>query len=172
LVVPGFTVVDLSPQCEIRLKAQYDYALLDQLDGAAELIGTLSGEIWRAPENFEVALATIPANTSLVLRWAASSDSSGVASLRDATQTLSISMLASGLNADSDRLTLEAFQRFALQELHDSGFEPSFQLMGIPERPLLATVGLFPPAEPRDRWLFALADRCFAAAYFRRLGLA
>jgi hypothetical protein len=170
--VPSFTVVDLSPQCEIRLKAKYDYALLDQLEGAAALLGTLAGEIWRAPENFEVHLKSVPADTSLTLRWAATSESSGVASLQDLHQTLSISMLASGLNADSDRLTLEAFQRFAVQELHDSGFEPSFQLLGIPQRPLLATVGLFPPAEPRDRWLFALADRCFAAVYFRRLGLA
>lgn len=168
----GFTVADLTPQCEIRQKSHYEYALLEQITGAPDLIGTFSSEIWRAPENFEVRLSAVPANTSLIFRWAASSDTSGIASLRDATRTLSVSMLASGVNAESDRLTLEAFQHFAVRELHDSGFEPSFQLLSIAERPLIATVGLFAPHEARDQWIFAIADRCFAAAYFRKLGLA
>jgi hypothetical protein len=170
--VASFTVVDLTPQCEIRLKARYEYGLLDQLNGAAELIGTFSSEIWRALDNFEVRLSAVPANTSLVFRWASTSESSGIASLRDASRTLSISMLASGKDEHADRVTLESFQQFAVQELHDSGFEPSFGLLEIHERPVIATVGLFAPQESRDRWLFALSDRCFAAAYFRRLGLA
>ena len=36
----------------------------------------------------------------------------------------------------------------------------------------VATMGLIAPDNPADRPLFALADRCFAAAYLRRLGLA
>jgi hypothetical protein len=170
--VAGFTVVDFTPQCEVRQKAVYEYALLEQIQGAPDLLGTFASEIWRAPESFEVRLSAVPANTGLVFRWAASSETSGIASLRDATRTLSVSILASGKNAESDRLTLEAFQHFAVAELHDSGFEPSFQLLGIAERPMVATVGLFAPQEARDQWLFAIADRCFAAAYFRKLGLA
>jgi hypothetical protein len=169
--VPSFTVIDLSAQCEVLLQAEYEYRLLEQVEGAAQVLGAFASEIWRAPEKFELPLRSIPADTQLVFHFAATSDSSGVAWLRDPERTLLISMLVSGIDPTSDRLTLEAFQRFAVGELHDSGFEPSFEMLEIPQRPLAATVGLFPPQQPSDRWLFSLADRCFAAAYFRRLGL-
>ena len=50
----AFTAVDLTPQCEVQLRAVYQYELLEQLPGAAKLIGSLAGEIWRAPEQFDL----------------------------------------------------------------------------------------------------------------------
>ncbi len=44
--------------------------------------------------------------------------------------------------------------------------------MDLRERPLVATFPFESPAEAADQLLVALADRCFAAAYFRYLGLA
>ena len=59
-----------------------------------------------------------------------------------------------------------------VRELHDTGYEPAFDLMNISDRPLLASIHFRPPAQPQDQQLFALADRCFAASYFRKMGLA
>jgi hypothetical protein len=165
----GFTAVDLSPQCEVRLTAQYEYALLEKIPGAAELISLLAGHVWRNPEEFETPLQQ---GSKLILRWRTSSQTAGIATVRDSQRTLSLSLVASGLDADGDHLTLDAFQRHAVRELHDTGFEPSFDLIELKQRPLIATIGLFVPADEKDRWVFALADRCFAAAYFRKLGLA
>jgi hypothetical protein len=39
--------------------------------------------------------------------------------------------------------------------------------MGVTERPLAATINFVPPVEEQDRMLVAVADRCFAASYFR-----
>jgi hypothetical protein len=44
--------------------------------------------------------------------------------------------------------------------------------MDLTQRPLVATVGFASPPEPVRQLLIALADRCFAAAYFRYLQLA
>ncbi len=167
----GFHVVDLTAQCELRLQAHYEYELLERIEGAPELLGTLAGEIWRAPEAFELLLTPF-GGEGLVLRWRASADTSGIATIHNEHNSLSVSLLASGLDQESDRLTLEAFQRYVVQELHDTGFEPSFDLVQLEQRPLLATVGLFVPQSGPQKRVFALADRCFAAAYFRRLGLA
>jgi hypothetical protein len=164
----GFTVVDLSPQCEVRLTAQYEYALLERISGAAELIGLLASRIWRDPDEFEVPLEP---SSNLILRWRASSQSAGIATIRTSTQTHSLSLIASGLDPDGDHLTLDAFQRHSFRELHDTGFEPSFDLIELKQRPLLATIGLIVPKNEQDRGVFALADRCFAAAYFRKQGL-
>ena len=70
-----------------------------------------------------------------------------------------------------DRLTLEAFQLHQLRNLHDSGFEPAFDLVAIPERPTVATINFADPANRADQMTAALADRCFAASYFRYLRL-
>ena len=164
-----FTVVDLSPQCEVRLTAQYEYALLEKIPAAAELITLLATQIWRNPEEFETSLSS---GSQMILRWRASSRTAGIATVRDSQQTLSLSMLVSGLDAEGDRLTLDAFQKHAVRELHDTGFEASFDLIELRQRPLIATVGLFVPQNEQDRWIFALADRCLAAVYFRKLGLA
>jgi hypothetical protein len=164
-----FTVVDLSPQCDVRLTAQYEYPLLEKLPEAAELIVLLATWVWREPEEFETPLDE---GGHLIFRWRASSQTAGIATVRDSHRTLSLSLVVSGLDADGDKLTLDAFQRYAVRELHDTGFEPAFDLIALKQRPLIATIGLFVPQDAKDRLMFGLADRCFAAAYFRTLGLA
>jgi hypothetical protein len=59
-----------------------------------------------------------------------------------------------------------------LQELHDTGYEPAFDLVSLDQRPLVATINILSPPEPIDQMTIALADRCFAASYFRYHGLA
>jgi hypothetical protein len=163
--VRPFTVVDLTPQCEVRLQARYEYALLEQVDGASDLIAAFSAEIWRDPQEFETAIPRTQGR--LNLRWRASAASAGIATIRDEGKILSLSLLASGLDSSADKLTLQAFQTHAVRELHDTGFEASFELIGLEQRPLIASIGLFQPQDQQDHWAFALADRCFAAAYFR-----
>ena len=63
-------------------------------------------------------------------------------------------------------------QRHLLAELHDTGLEPAFDLINIPTRPLVATINFRSPPDQRDQVIVALADRCFAASYFRYHGLA
>jgi hypothetical protein len=71
------------------------------------------------------------------------------------------------VNAETDRLTLDVFQKHLLRELHDTGYEPSFALMDLKDRPLVATINFTAPPDPSDQFIVALTDRCFAAAYFR-----
>src|SRR5580658_2431163 len=94
----GFTVVDLSPQCEVRLTAQYEYALLERIPDAAELIVLLATQIWRNPEEFEIPLDQ---GSKLILRWHASSQTAGIATVRNSERTLSLSLVVSGLDADA-----------------------------------------------------------------------
>jgi hypothetical protein len=168
---PGpFTIADLNARGELQLKAEYRYAELEQIPGAAELIGHFSGNIYRSPDEFE---GPLPVNgTSLSFRWRSSSPSSGIATLRAGAELAAVSLLASGVSENTDTLTLETFQRHLLRELHDSGFEPAFALIELKERPLSATFNFKTPDAQIDRLVTALADRCFAAAYFRFQGLA
>ena len=133
------------------------------------MIGRFSGAIWRSPDEFEEPLG---AGSSLRLRWWSSSDSSGIATLRSNDQLISLTLVCSGISEDQDRITLQAFQMHLLRELHDTGFEPAFALMHLEERPLAATINFQTPADVVDQHRAALADRCFAASYFRKLGLA
>lgn len=167
--VKEFTVVDLTAQCEVRQTAPYAYELLEKIQGATDLIAVFSAEVWKNPQEFEVRF--IPGD-KMTLRWRACGEGAGIATIKDPQRTLSLSILASGINPQADEITLGTFQQHILRELHDTGFEPSFDLIGLKQRPLLATAGLFVPENKRQEWAFALADRCFAAAYFRRLGLA
>jgi hypothetical protein len=168
---PGpFYVADLTARGELQLKAEYAYSDLEKIPGAADLIGHFSGELWKSPDEFEGPL-TMP-GTSLKYRWRSSSPSSGIGTLRQGEDLIAVSLLASGINRDADALTLETFQRHLLRELHDTGYEPAFALIELVERPLSATFNIKSPAVQVDRLVAALSDRCFAAAYFRYLGLA
>ena len=168
---PGpFCVADLTARGELQLKAQYRYADLEQIPGAAELIGYFSGQIWRSPDEFEGPLPVH--GTTLTFRWRSASPSSGIATLRTGTRLASVSLLASGVSESTDNLTLETFQLHLLRELHDTGFEPAFALVELIERPLSATFNFQSPESQVDRVVAALADRCFAASYFRYNGLA
>jgi hypothetical protein len=152
------------------LKAEYLYATLEQIPGAAGLIGQFSSALWRAPDEFEERFDAV--GTSLGLRWRSVSSGSGIATVRSGDDLISVSVLCSGLSDDADRVTLQTLQTHVLRELRDTGFEPAFGLMELPERPLAATLNFKSPAEPADQRLAALADRCFAASYFRFLRLA
>jgi hypothetical protein len=168
---PGpFTIADLNARGDLQLKAEYRYADLEQIPGAAELIGHFSGQLWQSADEFEGPLPA-PA-TSLTFRWRSASASSGIATLRTSGELASVSLLASGVSLNTDMLTLDTFQRHLLRELHDTGFEPAFALVELTERPLAATFNFKSPEGQVDQLVAALADRCFAASYFRFQGLA
>ena len=165
-----FCVADLSARGELQLKASYHYADLEQIPGAADLIGYFSGRLWQSPDEFEGPLPV--ENTTLSFRWRSASPTSGIATLRTGGKLAAVSLLASGVSETTDHLTLETFQLHLLRELHDTGFEPAFALVEIRERPLSATFNFQSPEGQVDRVVAALADRCFAASYFRYNGLA
>jgi hypothetical protein len=82
---------------------------------------------------------------------------------------VSLSLLASGKNPEADLITFNAFQSHLLRELRDTGFEPAFALMELVQRPIVATINFTSPKEKPNQLIAALADRCFAASYFRYL---
>ena len=168
--VRRFFVADLNAKGELRSEAEYRYEQLEQVPGAADLISTFSAAVWRSPEEFETVLH--PRNRRLTLRWRAAAATAGIATVRNGEDLASISLLCSGLDENADSITLKAYQHHLLSELRDTGYEPAFGLMDLRNRPLVATVGFLAPPDPTDQLLVALADRCFAAAFFRFLSLA
>lgn len=160
-----FFVADLNPRGELRSKSEYTYEQLQQIPGADELIAAFSASLWRSPEEFEMPLGG--GSDGLIFRWLATAPTAGIATLRFNGELLSLSLLATGLNADADRLTLQAFQLHQLRELRDTGIEPAFHLMDLAERPLVATINFLDPDDPALHAVAALADRCFAASRFR-----
>lgn len=165
-----FFVADLNAQGELRAEVEYRYEQLEQVPGAADLISTFSAAVWRSPQEFETPL--LPGNRRLTLRWRASAATAGIATVRNGDDLASVSLLCSGLDEQADALTLGAYQQHLLAELRDTGYEPAFDLMELRQRPLVATVAFLAPPEKGDQLLVALADRCFAAAFFRYLSLA
>src|SRR6185437_12034055 len=160
-----FFVADLNARGELQSTAEYTYDTLSQIPGAQDLITQLSTSLWRSPEQFDIA---IPGGLGgLTFRWCASAPTAGIGTLRYGSELLSLSLLATGLNADADRLTLGAFQHHQLRELHDTGIEPAFHLMDVTDRPLVATINFHDPEDASVRPVAALLDRCFAASYFR-----
>jgi hypothetical protein len=169
-----FWVVGLTAQGDLRTKAEYRYEQLEQVPGAAELIGQFSGALWRSPETFELVLRAGSQTLAgaLDFRWRSSAPTAGIATLRCEGELTSLSLLATGISPDADAITLQALQRHLLHELRDTGYEPAFALTDLTERPALATIDFRPPASEAEQMTAALADRCFAAAYFRYHGLA
>ena len=165
-----FYVADLSVGGELKATTEYGYEELEQVPGAADLIVNFATQLYRSPEEFEMSLAG--GRSAMRFRWRCSAETAGIATLRSDDELASLALLASGINADADRLTLEAFQTHLLRELHGTQFEPAFALLEIPQRPLVAVVPFRSPSDQTDQFLTALADRCFAAAYFRYLNLA
>lgn len=171
--MPGkliFFVADFNSLGELRASAPYTYEDLQRIAGAEELITHFSASLWRNPDEFETAVPG--GHGALVLRWRASAPTAGIATLRFHADLSSLSLLATGLNPDADRLTLQAFQQHQLRELHDTGIEPAFHLMDVTDRPLLATINFLDPGNPAVHRTAALLDRCFAASYFRYQQLA
>ena len=169
-LIRRFFVADLTLRGDLKATAEYRYEQLDQVPGAGELIIQLATQLYRTPEEFEVPLGS--GRSNFTYRWRASSQTSGITTLRNAGELASLAILASGVNVEADHLTLEAFQTHLLRELHGTPYEPAFGLREVPQRPLVAVVAFAAPPEPSDQLVVALADRCFAAAYFRYLNLA
>jgi len=165
-----FFVADLNLRGDLKATAEYRYEQLEQIPGAAELIVQFATQLYRTPEEFELPL--IRRSDRLLYRWRSSSDTTGITTLRNAGELASLAILASGINPEADRLTLDAFQAHLLRELHGTPYEPAFGLGEATDRPLVAVVAFAAPPEQADQLLVALADRCFAAAYFRYLNLA
>ena len=180
-MTPPFHVADVTPSGDVHALQQYEYPLLEQLGGAADLITFFSTWLWRSPDEFQLTLPT----SKLSVRFRASSPTSAIATLRinstrrapgppDPRQDhlASISILLTGKDPDADAITLNALQDHLVKELHDTGHEPAFAMLSIKQRPLVATISLRPPDDQNDRLWFALWDRCLAASYFRKHGLA
>lgn len=165
-----FFVADLTVRGDVRAMTEYGYEQLEQVPGAAELITHLAANLYREPAGFETVLPL--SRQGLAFRWRPTADSAGIATLWRQGELTSLGLLAAGRDVEADRLTLEAFQRHLLRELHGTPYEASFALNEIAPRPLVAVVPFLEPTEAVDQLLAALADRCFAAAYFRYHGLA
>ena len=169
-IIRRFFVADLNVRGDLRATAEYRYEQLEQVPGAAELIVQFATQLYRTPEEFEMPLGH--RRDPFRYRWRASSETSGITTLRNGGELASLAILASGINAEADHLTLEAFQTHLLRELHGTPYEPAFGLREVADRPLVAVVAFAAPPEQTEQVLVALADRCFAAAYFRYLNLA
>ena len=97
----------------------------------------------------------------------------GIATIRrPAGDLVSLSLLASGLNLEAETTTFAVFQQHLVRELRQTPFEPAFDLLQLKQRPLLATMTFTSGAATAEQMIEALADRSFAAAYFRYLQLA
>jgi len=164
-----FVVADLNVQGELQLQETYAYQELEQIPGASDLIAHFAASIWSAPEEFEIEV--LGATSNLRMRWRASAETAGIATLRSDEQLASLSLLASGLDSEADRLHARCVSEASPPRTARHGVEPAFALMDLKQRPLVATINFKSPQEPADQLLTALADRCFAAAYFRKLGL-
>ena len=165
----GIWMADLRSNGELLLKAQYTYALLNEVPGASEIIAGFHRWLWSAPEQLTVQLPW--GSGRLFFRWVASSPTTGIATIRSGDDLASLSLLAGGADSEADAFTLSAFQNHLLHELHGTPHEPAFDLQTLTERPLAATVNFHTPPDPRDPPIVALLDRCFAAAWLRRIGL-
>jgi hypothetical protein len=166
-----YFVADFDVRGEMRSVQEYRYDDLERIPGAAELIVRFSTALYRYPATFELTLPSVKSDAT-TFRWLASADTAGIATLRTRGELTSISLLASGLDPQADHITLEAFQHHLLRELHDTGVEPSFALMDLKHRPVVATINFRSPEEQADQLIAALTDRCFAASYFRYQNLA
>jgi hypothetical protein len=160
----SFVMADLTASGELQFQETYSYEALERVPDAIELIGLFSGALWRDPEHFELCLDTA---AKLTLRWVAVAKTAGIATVRLDGGLISLTLLASGVDPKADLATLEAFQSHLVQQLHDTGVEPAFALLNFKERPLAATVNFTSPPQRHVQRTVALADRCFAAAYFR-----
>jgi hypothetical protein len=166
----SFFVADLNAQGELQQTTEYDYATLEQIPGAIDIISRCSGRIWSSPDEMEVVLSD---HGRTLLRWRSTAPTVGIATVRRASGDLvSLSLLTAGQDPTADATTLDVMQKHLVRELHETEFEPAFDLIHIKQRPLVATITFAAGGDKTEQMIEALADRCFAAAYFRYLGLA
>lgn len=165
-----FYVADLNAQGELQGLTEYDYLTLERVPGAIDIISRCSAELWKSPEEMEVALSD---EKMTKLRWRSTAATSGIATVRRREgQIVSLSLLAAGKDAEADAATMDVLQKHLVRELRQTQYEPAFDLVQIKQRPLVATMTFAGDGSRGEQMIEALADRCFAAAYFRYLGLA
>jgi hypothetical protein len=165
-----FYVADLNALGELHQLTPYDYASLELVPGALDVIARCSAELWKNPAEFEIPLMD---GGQCFLRWRSTSESSGIATVRRKEGDLvSLSLLAAGRDPQAEATNFDVLQKHILRELRQTPFEPAFDLIGIKQRPLIATMTFATTGSANEQLIEALADRCFAAAYFRYLGLA
>src|SRR5215218_6116808 len=97
-----FFVADFTVKGEMGALQEYRYEDLERIPGAGELIVRFSTALYRSPGTFELALPAVKSETTF--RWLASAETAGIATLRTAGHLTSISLLASGLDAQADHL--------------------------------------------------------------------
>ena len=91
--------------------------------------------------------------------------SAALASFWSRGEPVTSSALVPGQDAGDDRQALEGLQSLVMMLCGDSPTEPGFDLLTIPERPLLATVPIPAPPSP-DMDTIADAETWLAAAFF------
>lgn len=124
-----FYVADLTTQGELRQIAEYDYAALERIGGAIDVISRCSCELWKNPEEMEAQLSD---SGQTLLRWRSTAPTAGIATVRRADQQLvSLSLLAAGHDPAADASTLQAAQTHIVRELRQTAFEPAFDLIHI-----------------------------------------
>src|SRR5437764_11949464 len=109
-----FVVADLDARGELHAREVYGYDDLVQVPQAADLIGACSAAVWKSPDAFEID-PLVP-GAKIDCRWRASAPTAGIVTFRCEGQLASLSLLATGIDADADQITLAAFQRHLLQE--------------------------------------------------------
>jgi len=153
-----FHEVILDAAGTIRFRRTHDSAQL--LPAAIEIFRDLierHGEGFHVPlpieglEHIELAL-TRSGSAALASFW-----------VRDAPVTTSA--LVPGLDPGEDREVLAQLQSLVMHFVGDSPVEPGFDLLSLPDRPLLATVPTPAPPSP-DLGTIAEAETCLAAAFF------
>ena len=153
-----FHAVTIDAAAGLRSRRTHDSATL--LPAAVEVFRDLierHGEEFRVPlpvkglEHIELDL-TRAGSAALATFWSRG-------------EPVTMSALAPGLDADADREVLEGLQLFVMRFCGDSPAEPGFDLLTIPDRPLLATVPI-PAAPSPDMGTIADAETCLAAAFF------
>lgn len=158
-----FLVADFTAAGELICSERYTYAALEAVPGGAKMLGFFAGCLWRQTAAFD---EPIP-DSGLRVRWRQTGSMSGIATIRDAdNNVLQLSLILGGDAEDATQVAI--VQQHLVTTLHDSGFEPAFDLTLQTDRPLLVSLALCAPGDPLEKWLFALADRCLAAAFLRK----
>ena len=161
--MPVFYVADLNALGELREITEYDSATLERIGPAAELIQQCADELAKNSDTFE---APLTAEGRTTLRWRTTGHGAGILTVRNGQQeAVSVSVLAA--TEQTDAATFTVLQQHLVRQLRQTRHEPAFDLLQIKQRPLLATITFSCPDEPGQQMVRALADRAFAAAYFR-----
>jgi hypothetical protein len=166
----SFFVADLNAKGELHQLTEYDYATLEMIPDSTDLISRCAAAI---AKNSHETQADLRDSGDPTIRWRATAPGTGIATVRRAGgEIVSLSLLAAGLAPESEKVTFETFQQHLARELRETPYEPAFDLLQLDRRPLLASFTFAGKSTSDSQMIEALADRAFAAAYFRSLGLA